>query len=51
MQNTEAVAELAAALEMKNRLVDYNANSTARTRVFDDAADWYSESVNPWLSQ
>jgi len=38
------------AVETKQRLLDYDRNAKKRTQVYDDATDWYSESVNPWLS-
>jgi len=35
----------------KDRLLCYDRDAKKRTRVFDDATDWYSESVNPWLNE
>lgn len=35
----------------KDRLLSYDRDAKKRTKVFDDATDWYSESVNPWLSE
>uniref|UniRef100_A0A7S4RE98 Fe2OG dioxygenase domain-containing protein n=1 Tax=Alexandrium monilatum TaxID=311494 RepID=A0A7S4RE98_9DINO len=35
----------------KDRLLSYDRDAKKRTRVFDDATDWYSESMNPWLSE
>merc|ERR1719191_1351469 len=36
---------------VKDRLLDYDRNSRQRTKVFDDASDWFSESQNPWLTR
>ncbi|CAK0878365.1 unnamed protein product [Prorocentrum cordatum] len=39
------------AKETKDRLLNYDRNSKQRTVVYDDATDWYSESINPWLNE
>eukprot|EP00928_Gymnodinium_smaydae_P018067 TRINITY_DN16878_c1_g4_i1.p1 TRINITY_DN16878_c1_g4~~TRINITY_DN16878_c1_g4_i1.p1 ORF type:complete len:925 (-),score=217.01 TRINITY_DN16878_c1_g4_i1:188-2962(-) len=39
------------AKETKDRLLSYDRDAKKRTKVYDDATDWYSESVNPWLSE
>lgn len=39
------------AVATKDRLLSYDRDAKKRTKVFDDATDWYSESVNPWLSE
>eukprot|EP00416_Gambierdiscus_australes_P019162 CAMPEP_0171083400 /NCGR_PEP_ID=MMETSP0766_2-20121228/17681_1 /TAXON_ID=439317 /ORGANISM="Gambierdiscus australes, Strain CAWD 149" /LENGTH=886 /DNA_ID=CAMNT_0011540825 /DNA_START=178 /DNA_END=2835 /DNA_ORIENTATION=+ len=35
----------------KDRLLSYDRDAKKRTKVYDDATDWYSESANPWLSE
>lgn len=35
----------------KDRLLSYDRDAKKRTKVYDDATDWYSESVNPWLNE
>merc|ERR1719159_2060124 len=39
------------ACAVKDRLLDYDRNSRQRTKVYDDASDWFSESQNPWLTR
>jgi len=39
------------AVATKDRLLSYDRDAKKRTKVYDDATDWYSESINPWLSQ
>lgn len=38
------------AVETKDRLLSYERDEKKRTKVFDDATDYYSESQNPWLT-
>ncbi|XP_062198739.1 uncharacterized protein LOC133901388 [Phragmites australis] len=40
----------AAAEEYAKRLVDYDKNSAARTKVYDDQSDYYEMEGNSWLS-
>lgn len=35
----------------KDRLLSYDRDAKKRTKVFDDATDWYTEKDNPWLDQ
>ncbi|KAJ4801141.1 Activating signal cointegrator 1 [Rhynchospora pubera] len=42
--------EEAAAEEFAKRLVDYDRNSAARTKVIDDQSDYYEIEGNSWLS-
>jgi len=35
----------------KDRLLSYDRDAKKRTKVVDDATDWYSEAINPWLSE
>jgi len=44
-------AALEKAMAMKDKLVDFDKNAAKRTKVYDDSADWFSETTNPWLSQ
>jgi len=39
------------AVATKDRLLSYDKDAKKRTKVYDDATDFYSESVNPWLSE
>merc|ERR1712232_726976 len=39
------------AKDTKDRLLGYDRDAAKRTRVYDDANDWYSETHNPWLSE
>mmetsp|Transcript_65073 Transcript_65073/g.121252 ORF Transcript_65073/g.121252 Transcript_65073/m.121252 type:complete len:627 (+) Transcript_65073:64-1944(+) len=39
------------AVATKDRLLGYDRDAKKRTKVYDDATDWYSESANPWLNQ
>lgn len=50
-RNEKEILQLQRAIEAKNRLVLFDKEASKRTKVFDDASDWFSESVNPWLSQ
>ena len=43
-------AGLAAALAHKNKLLQFQATSAQRTRVYDDQADHFSDSTSQWLS-
>eukprot|EP00392_Amoebophrya_sp_AT5.2_P002392 g2397.t1 len=47
----EEIENLQRAVERAKKLVQFDRESQKRTRVLDDAADWYSEAANPWLSQ
>lgn len=38
------------ALDLRNRLLEFERTSAQRTRVYDDSTDWFSESTNIWLS-
>uniref|UniRef100_A0A1B6C1E5 ASCH domain-containing protein n=3 Tax=Clastoptera arizonana TaxID=38151 RepID=A0A1B6C1E5_9HEMI len=40
-----------AAIEQRDRLLEYDRNSTKRTRVIDDQSDYFSPSTTVWLSQ
>lgn len=40
----------AAALELKNRLVEYDRNSAKRTTVIDDQSDFFEIDSNAWLN-
>ena len=40
-----------AALEAKNRLVNFDRTAAARTTVIDDQADWYAVETNAWLDE
>lgn len=40
----------AAALELKNRLVEYDRNSAKRTTVIDDQSDFFEIDSNAWLT-
>lgn len=44
-------ASYEAAKATKDRLLSYDRDAKKRTRVFDDSTDWYSDAVNPWLSE
>merc|ERR1719199_761961 len=35
----------------KDRLLSYDRDAKKRTKVFDDATDWYTEKDNPWLTE
>ncbi|CAE8621129.1 unnamed protein product [Polarella glacialis] len=39
------------AVATKDRLLSYDRDAKRRTKVYDDATDWYSESANPWLNE
>eukprot|EP00927_Polykrikos_kofoidii_P064127 TRINITY_DN5917_c0_g1_i1.p1 TRINITY_DN5917_c0_g1~~TRINITY_DN5917_c0_g1_i1.p1 ORF type:complete len:894 (+),score=168.51 TRINITY_DN5917_c0_g1_i1:157-2682(+) len=39
------------AVSMKDRLLSYDRDARRRTKVYNDDTDWYSESVNPWLTE
>jgi len=39
------------AVATKDRLLSYDRDAKRRTKVYDDATDWYSEAANPWLSE
>jgi hypothetical protein len=45
LSESEATAE-----EYAKRLVDYDRNSAARTKVYDDQSDYYEMEGNSWLS-
>jgi hypothetical protein len=36
------------AIDQKNRLIQYDREGSQRTRVYDDATDWYAEADNVW---
>mmetsp|Transcript_11133 Transcript_11133/g.24868 ORF Transcript_11133/g.24868 Transcript_11133/m.24868 type:complete len:907 (-) Transcript_11133:104-2824(-) len=38
------------AVDTKERLLSYDRDAKRRTKVYDDATDWYTESSNLWLS-
>merc|ERR1719262_650719 len=35
----------------KDRLLSYDRDAKKRTKVYDDATDWYTEKDNPWLTE
>eukprot|EP00930_Biecheleria_cincta_P098205 TRINITY_DN89885_c0_g1_i1.p1 TRINITY_DN89885_c0_g1~~TRINITY_DN89885_c0_g1_i1.p1 ORF type:complete len:915 (-),score=159.00 TRINITY_DN89885_c0_g1_i1:76-2784(-) len=39
------------AVAAKDRLLSYDRDAKRRTKVYDDATDWYSEAANPWLNE
>ena len=49
--NDEAAVQLLEAVSKAKRLVEFDREAQKRTQVIDDATDWFSESVNPWLTQ
>eukprot|EP00913_Durusdinium_trenchii_P013195 g12385.t1 len=44
-------AGLRAADRHQDRLLTYDRDAKRRTKVYDDATDWFTESQNPWLSE
>ena len=38
-----------AAVDNKNRLLDYQANSAKRTQIIDDESDYFNVDNNKWL--
>uniref|UniRef100_A0A3P8Z4E9 Activating signal cointegrator 1 n=1 Tax=Esox lucius TaxID=8010 RepID=A0A3P8Z4E9_ESOLU len=53
LPHTEAKmkAGLEKALEHKDKLLEYDKNSTRRTQVLDDESDYFATDSNQWLSQ
>ena len=39
-----------AAIDNKNRLLDYQANSAKRTQIIDDESDYFNVDNNKWLT-
>lgn len=49
--NEKFNASFLSAKATKDRLLLYDQDSKKRTKVYDDATDWYTEKDNPWLTQ
>merc|ERR1719270_3202883 len=43
-------AQYQAAVDNKNRLLDYQANSAKRTQIIDDESDYFNVDNNKWLT-
>jgi len=44
-------ASFESAKAVKDRLLSYDRDAKKRTKVYDDATDWYTEKDNPWLTE
>jgi len=49
--NEKFNASFLSAKATKDRLISYDQDAKKRTKVYDDATDWYTEKDNPWLTQ
>ena len=46
----EGRSQYQAAVDNKNRLLDYQANSAKRTQIIDDESDYFNVDTNKWLT-
>ena len=47
---TDSRSQYQAAIDNKNRLLDYQANSAKRTQIIDDESDYFNVDNNRWLT-